>query len=68
MMFSCKDCQQRHDGCHATCETYKTERAAYLERKAAYDRERYINGELVGQRSDAVAKIKKKKRKKNGWC
>ena len=68
MIFSCKECKKHEPGCHATCETYKQEKAAYLERKAAYDKERYINGELAGQRAEAVERIKKKQRKKNSWC
>lgn len=26
-MFSCKDCTERHVGCHSTCEKYISEKA-----------------------------------------
>lgn len=26
-MFKCKGCEERHEGCHSTCESYLQERA-----------------------------------------
>lgn len=32
MKYSCKDCTERHIGCHSTCETYKAFRAELEEK------------------------------------
>lgn len=34
MIKSCKDCQERHIGCHSECEKYISERAEYDREKS----------------------------------
>lgn len=51
MIYSCKDCQQRYPGCHGKCETYKKEKAAHEEQRAAQKREREIRLPSQGQPS-----------------
>lgn len=60
---SCKDCENRFPGCHSQCEKYKAERAEYDKRKAKYDRERGIDYGLYQQRTDAVNKALKDKKR-----
>lgn len=36
----CYECQNRYPACHDSCEKYQTERAEYLEKKDAINKER----------------------------
>lgn len=58
-MFHCKDCDKRHPGCHAECETYKQDKAAWDEKREAQLKERHIAGRLYQQRQMAVSKAMK---------
>lgn len=48
MTSPCKDCTDRHDGCHGKCERYQAFRTEIEERKpnnyADYDYRRYVSG------------------------
>ena len=63
MIYSCKDCQQRYPGCHGKCETYKREKAAHEEERAALNREREIQHGLYMQRSTAVIRATKRRKR-----
>lgn len=41
----CKDCQERHVGCHGECEKYKAEHAAII-REVNLSRKRKFDHEL----------------------
>ena len=45
--FSCKDCPDRHPGCHAACEKYKAEKAAHEAIRAENARIGAIKGGLT---------------------
>ena len=45
--FSCKGCPDKKGGCHATCETYKREKAAHEARRAENARIGAIQGGLT---------------------
>lgn len=63
--FSCKGCTERHPGCHATCETYKRERAEYEKQKAKRDKYKeaqiYMNNSIAAKRNYA-SKVRKEHR------
>ena len=65
MTFTCKDCGNRHPGCHSQCEKYQKEKAAYEERKAANVKHNAIQGGLDAQRNEAVRKALR--RRVNKW-
>lgn len=65
MIYSCKDCQQRYPGCHGKCETYKKEKAAHEEQREAQKREREIRQGLYMQRSSAVTRATKRRKRKD---
>lgn len=46
----CKDCRERHLGCHDNCERYLKERNAYEELKQAIRKEKWIGQTLAGKR------------------
>ena len=60
MIFSCKDCQQRHPGCHSKCETYKKEKAEHEAQLEAARRERNVKQGLYEQRTAAISKASKR--------
>ena len=41
MIRCCKDCQERHIGCHGNCEKYQAENQVHLTEKARLDRIRW---------------------------
>jgi hypothetical protein len=59
MNNGCKDCQERHLGCHSTCERYKL----YLERGNAIKRARF---EEAQQNRVSIAHIRSAQRKLRG--
>lgn len=65
MIFTCKDCGNRHPGCHSQCEKYKKEKATYEERKAADVKRNAIQGGLTAQKNEAVRKALR--RRVNKW-
>lgn len=64
-IYSCMGCEKRHPGCHAECETYKREKAAHDEQKAAEDRRRAVSMGITEQRTAAVAKAMRKRKKRS---
>lgn len=61
MIYSCKDCGDRHPGCHGTCEKYKADKAQHDEMKAKMEFEKKIDAGLYKQRERAIRKGAK-------WC
>ena len=63
--FSCNGCvpPERHPGCHAKCEKYLKEKAAYDALKEADDKKRKIRGGLIDQRNKLYDKAMKNRRK-----
>ena len=63
--FSCKNCTppERHPGCHSTCPVYLKEKAEYDRCKEQLDKERAVGQAIYGQRSIAVHKALKHKKK-----
>ena len=55
-IYSCKDCGNRHPGCHGHCETYKKEKAEHEEQKAVENQRKYVQQGLYNQRSVAIRK------------
>lgn len=55
----CKDCQERHGGCHATCEKYIAQKAEHEAKKAEY-REKRMMG-VAEQRCDNLYKAMRRK-------
>lgn len=59
--FSCYGCEKRHAGCHATCETYRKEKAAHEAEKEEERRAKKINDGLNAHMFECIAKCKGKK-------
>lgn len=61
---SCKDCEERHEGCHSTCESY-------IKWKEQHDKNKEALNEWVGatwhQRKNKDRHIKQKKGIPNDW-
>ena len=62
--FSCYGCEKRHAGCHATCETYKIEKAAHEARKEEERKQRDIECALTQHAMNTIARHRKKQGKK----
>lgn len=58
----CKDCPDRHPGCHGSCEKYKAQRAEYDAKKAECMEKYNIAAGLYEQRTNAVFKAYAKRR------
>ena len=58
--FPCKNCEERHVGCHGSCEKYKVADDFYKSVRAQKQRE--IVTELY--RSDSVTKVLRDKKRK----
>jgi hypothetical protein len=56
MIYSCKGCvaPKRYPGCHAVCQEYLEQKAAYDERKAELDKEQQIKQAILGDRGVKV--------------
>jgi hypothetical protein len=65
--FTCKDCDQRHPGCHDKCEKYQAEKKVYEERKAAERKRIDLQGALYAQRDRGVRKAKRKAKYEWKW-
>ena len=46
----CYKCEKRHPGCHANCEEYKRQKAAWNEQKEAASKEKSKNDLCFGSR------------------
>lgn len=60
-MFTCKDCPDRHIGCHAECEKYQRERAEHEQIKAKRNAERDIAQYEIDKFEKANAKALRKR-------
>lgn len=61
-IFTCKDCSDRHPGCHDHCEKYQNEKVAYEKRKADIRNEREAlnyTKMLIYKRQNFVSKWEK---------
>ena len=65
--FTCKDCDQRHPGCHDKCEKYQAEKKAYEERQAVKRKYNDLRGALYRQRDEGVQRALKKARWERKW-
>ena len=56
MIYCCKGCEapKRYPGCHAVCQEYLEQKAAYDKRKAEVDKERQIKQAILGDRGMKV--------------
>ena len=54
----CKDCTERHVGCHATCEKYKAFREDLLEHKRKEYKERLVNMQLYEMSHERCQSVK----------
>lgn len=63
---SCHYCvaPKRHPGCHDTCPEYQKAKAEHEARKAAADKKRAIERNLISQTVTSVERRKKKGRRK----
>ena len=57
----CKDCQDRHSGCHPQCEAYKL----YAEKREQARQERYMIKEIAEARYAGSIRRREKRRKKS---
>ena len=60
-MFKCRDCADRHSGCHSECESYLAEKKRLQEEKDAHELERSFNDYLI---SHAQKLYRKKNRRR----
>ena len=63
----CKDCTDRHPGCHGKCEKYIQQRADYDAQKAEARKKYDIACGLYEQRSDSIYKLTERKRYQNRY-
>lgn len=56
----CYKCQERHVGCHGTCERYKTELEQHLARKDRIKQAKMQDREIGKYTADSVKKKKKR--------
>ena len=57
----CKDCEDRHRSCHATCEEYKRERAKLDAAKHKIKQQHLVDSYLDNALSDAYGRKDKKR-------
>jgi hypothetical protein len=66
--YSCKNCEERHVGCHSDCEKYKKEREQHLAEKHNL----YVEKKKVKNVSEAtiqgIQRMKKSKSQVSGRC
>ena len=55
----CKDCPEKHPGCHSTCPDYIIEKAFYEEKKAEHYKNQLIQRRLDDQMFHGIDKRKK---------
>lgn len=60
MNFSCKDCEEKHGGCHATCETYKREKKAFEEKMEIERKRRAIDNGIHYERERKIQTAKRR--------
>ena len=65
--WPCKDCTERHAGCHATCEKYAETKKVYLELKDKVNKERYKDSVVNSFEVEQKTKVLKKQNHKKGY-
>lgn len=58
--FTCKGCGSRYPGCHAKCEKYQAEKAAWEEKKAEIRKRQDIERRLNDHEASSIARNKKR--------
>ena len=58
--FSCKGCQKRHVGCHATCETHIKEQEEHARLKAIEDKNKMVDRDFISH----ISTVNNKRRKR----
>lgn len=61
--MSCKECTERHLGCHSTCEEYKKRREEW-DKRVEWNRKQSVGKAYVFTRETKIWGIKKKRRSK----
>lgn len=61
-MFKCKDCLERHPGCHGTCPSYNEEKAIIKERNARIFKDKQVSRGIKEQKSRVILAARRKKR------
>lgn len=62
--FSCKDCTERHVGCHTTCEKYKAEKAEHEAKHEAEYKERLERRIANDYIIESIEKLRSRRRSK----
>lgn len=66
-IICCKDCKERHVGCHSSCKKYAEEKQAY-ERFKEEERKRRVPQSVYEQKQNTMAMlVRRGKMKKNKW-
>lgn len=60
MIHCCRDCPDRHIGCHATCESYIRQKAEYEENKNRIRKIKEKESQFRMLRNDQIEKMRKK--------
>lgn len=60
--FKCKECTERHTGCHEKCPSYLEAKQVCIKRSVAYRKDR---GEYNNYKADKINKVSKR-RKRHG--
>lgn len=58
--FTCKDCQNRHPGCHDHCEKYQTEKRTMKRASLPRERPKPFKGTLISSMPTVCAALRKK--------
>jgi len=62
MKAPCKDCTNRYESCHSSCDSYKEWKSALIADKAIIAESRRKEAELRDRQCEVVAKLRKRRR------
>ena len=58
-IYSCKNCDKRFPGCHASCPAYKAEKEKHEQEKGEKDKAKRISDGIYSQRKESFRKVNK---------
>ncbi len=62
--FSCYGCEQRHPGCHSTCNTYREEKALRDQKLEAFKKQQAVEIGVNNQKKDGVIRANRRNGRK----
>lgn len=56
----CKDCQERHVGCHSTCERYKAQKEKWDAEREEINKQKLLRYDAISRSREVQDKIRKR--------